>query len=459
MSNEFDLKEALLNILKENSPLGKADLLERLPSKVSERTLQRTLGLLVGDGQILSVGKARATKYSLPPVKAQEEISTPHLPSTAWTISSLKGPALKAFKYVTADIVTRKPVGYNQDFLRDYIPNKTFYLDTTIRKKLLELGTVDSKQKPAGTYARNILNRLLIDLSWNSSRLEGNNYSLLETKRLLELGEYAEGKEATEAQMILNHKAAIEFLIENASEIEFNSYTICSLHALLSDNLLGDPAASGKLRENLVSISGTTYLPLENPHIIEELFNLLLEKAQKIQDPFEQAFFALIHISYLQAFEDVNKRTSRLAANIPLVKRNLKPLSFTDVPKQTYITALVAVYELNDISLFKDLFAWAYERSTHKYSAIQQSLGEPDLFKLKHRDKIQEVISDIVLRQVPGKKILAAIQEAVRQFQMNTEDSQKLSEIIEKEIIHLHEGNIARFKIRPSQFRDWKEKQ
>src|SRR5690606_15296322 len=123
------------------------------------------------------------------------------------------------------------------------------------RKELLRLGTVEDSTKPAGTYARDIFNRLLIDLSWNSSRLEGNTYSLLETKRLIELGEVAEGKGATEAQMILNHKAAIEFLIDSADEIDFNKLTICNLHALLSDNLLGDPSASGKLREIRVDIS------------------------------------------------------------------------------------------------------------------------------------------------------------------------------------------------------------
>ncbi len=114
------------------------------------------------------------------------------------------------WNYVTQALAERAPVGYIHEFLLSYEPNETFYLAADHRRKLKTLGQVEAVVQPAGTYARNILDRLLIDLSWNSSRLEGNTYSLLETKRLIELGETATGKEVSEAQMILNHKAAIE---------------------------------------------------------------------------------------------------------------------------------------------------------------------------------------------------------------------------------------------------------
>ena len=113
------------------------------------------------------------------------------------------------------------------------IPNVTYYLPAETRQRLLDVGRSPGGERPAGTYARTILVRLLVDLSWNSSRLEGNTYSLLETERLLELGEVAEGKDARETQMILNHKAAIELLADSADDIGFNRYTILSLHALL----------------------------------------------------------------------------------------------------------------------------------------------------------------------------------------------------------------------------------
>ena len=212
--------------------------------------------------------------------------------------------------------------------------------------------------RPAGTYARNILNRLLIDLSWNSSRLEGNTYSLLETKRLIELGENAAGKDAAEAQMILNHKDAIEYILESANETNISAHEICSIHALLSSNLLGDPGASGRVREIAVGISGTTYLPLENPHVLKECFHSYIEKMNRIKNPFEQSFFSLVQLSYLQAFEDVNKRTARLVANIPFIKNNFKPLSFIDVNQNDYVMSLLGIYEKNDVSLLRDLYVW-----------------------------------------------------------------------------------------------------
>ena len=174
--------------------------------------------------------------------------------------------------YVSNSIQIRESlVGYNQDFLRSYIPNQTSYLSPSLREELLTTGQVENVIRPAGTYARNILNRLLIDLSWNSSRLEGNTYSLLETKRLIELGENAIGKDVSETQMILNHKDAIEYIIESANEKKISSHEICSIHALLSENLLGDPSASGRVRNIAVGISGTTYIPLDNPHRLKRM--------------------------------------------------------------------------------------------------------------------------------------------------------------------------------------------
>jgi Fic family protein len=285
--------------------------------------------------------------------------------------------------------------------------------------------------------------------------LEGNTYSLLETKRLIELGETADGKNAAEAQMILNHKAAIEYLVSSAEEISFDRLTICNMHALLSDNLLGDPSASGRLRERSVLISASTYMPIDNPHLLNEVFDLFLSKIGQIKDPFEQCFFALVHLSYLQVFEDVNKRTSRISANIPLVKLNLKPLAFVDVDQDTYLKSLLGIYEKNDVSLFRDLFVWAYRRSTQRYSAIQQSMGEPNLFKLKYRNHIQEIIQTVIRGKTPGKAVPKKLAGLVKKLKLDPNDSKKLLEMLELEITSLHEGNIARYQLRPSEFRAW----
>ena len=170
--------------------------------------------------------------------------------------------------------------------------------------------------------------------------------------------------------MILNHKDAIfEFLVSTAcDEIGFNRYTILNLHALLANNLLADPTAAGRLRYIAVGIERSTFHPLEVPQLVEECFDQILATAAAIADPFEQAFFVMVQLPYLRPFDDVNKRVSRLAANIPLIKGNLSPLSFADVPRRTYTEAVLGIYELRQIDLLKDVFIWAYERSAARFT-------------------------------------------------------------------------------------------
>ena len=309
---------------------------------------------------------------------------------------------------------------------------------------------------PAGTYARQILNRLLIDLAWNSSRLEGNTYSLLDTKRLIELGKEADGHAHLEAQMILNHKDAIEFLVSAADEIGFNRYTILNLHALLANNLLADPTAVGRLRYIAVGIERSAFHPLEVPQLIEECFDQILATATAIADPFEQAFFVMVQLPYLQPFDDVNKRASRLAANIPLIKGNLSPLSFADVPRQTYTDAVLGVYELNKIDLLKDVFIWAYERSAARYAAVRQSLGEPDPFRIRYREQLRDLMADLVRSRV-GRKDAPTRIAAWSAKEIAPDDRQRFIEIVEAELASLHEGNFARYRIRPSEFAAWRQ--
>jgi len=257
--------------------------------------------------------------------------------------------------------------------------------------------------------------------------------------------------------MILNHKAAIELLVEQAREVGFNSYTICNLHALLSDNLLADPRACGRLRVIPVGISGTVYIPLEVPQLIKESFLKVLEKATAIENSFEQAFFVMVHLPYLQPFEDVNKRVSRLSANISLIRDNLCPLSFVDVPEQAYIDGLIGVYELNKIELLRDVFVWAYERSCTRYSAVRSSLGEPDPFRLHHRTLIYNVVKDVVLGVMNKKLAVSFIKHsAVEKIDLN--EQKRFVEVVETELMSLHDGNIARYRLRPVEYEKWKIK-
>ncbi|MBP6104504.1 MAG: Fic family protein [Gammaproteobacteria bacterium] len=423
----------------------------------SRRTLQRRMKQLIESGRLKVSGKGAGTQY-------QSAVSLPNSTPTTFVVSygSFEIPITDAsqsiLKYVNHSLNDRKHVVYNRTFLDDYQPNKSAYLSESIKAHLRDIGQNSVDPQIVGTYGKKILSHLLVDLSWNSSRLEGNTYSLLETQRLIEWGEKSEGKSITDTQMILNHKSAIEFLVESSQDINFNRFTILNLHALLSDNLLSNAAACGRLRNIPVAIAKTSYTPLNVPQIIDECFEKILEKTAKIQDPFEQAFFVMVQLPYLQPFEDINKRVSRLAANIPLIRNHFSPLSFVDVPEKAYIDALLGVYELNRIELLRDVFIWAYERSAAQYTTARQLLGEPDPFRLQYREALIELIGTIVRRALTVKESIAYIQTWIAQ-QIPEADSLHFREIVETELLNLHSGNIARFRLKAVEFQHWQAHQ
>jgi hypothetical protein len=233
------------------------------PPPIPLRTLQYRLKYLVTNGRLVKQGEGRWARYKLPtsqPTSDTAAVAAP--PEGEEIIIPLSSAGMAIRDYVRQPPEARKPVGYIQRFLDAYRPNASFYLSEDERAHLAAVGRLQIAQQPAGTYARQILNRLLIDLAWNSSRLEGNTYSLLDTKRLIEFGKEAEGRAHLEAQMILNHKDAIEFLVSAADEIGFNRYTVLNLHALLANNLLADATAAGRLRYIAVGIERSTFHPL-----------------------------------------------------------------------------------------------------------------------------------------------------------------------------------------------------
>ena len=191
---------------------------------------------------------------------------------------------------------------------------------------------------------------------------------------------------------------------------------------------------------------------MSTPPQIDEALDVLLLKLNAIAGPFEQSFFAMVHLPYLQPFADINKRTSRLSANLPLFRANLCPLTFLDVPEQAYSRATLGLYELTRVELLRDLYVWADERSTQEYLAIKQDLAEPDPTRLAYRELIKQTIRDLV--QHPEADTLAAIARAVEQVpQADREDVQAL---VMQELRRLHEGVLARYGLRPSELNAWK---
>lgn len=448
--NQAEFQNILGLLQKETGGKPIENIQAGLSPALDLRTLQRRLKSLIQSSLVKTTGQGRATKYTL--VNQEEGIFVSPLIKMLLPLSK---EGLKIAEIVSLPLQKREPAGYQRDFLESYQPNVSSYLTEAEKKKLAELGMTSKINAPAGTYAKEILQRLLIDLAWNSSRLEGNTYSLLDTQRLISDGVLANHKSATEAQMILNHKDAIEFIVQDSDDIGFNRYTILNLHALLSHNLLPNPAASGRLRNFGVGITQSVFTPLGVPQLIEEMFEMILHKAIQIDNPFEQAFFIMVQLPYLQPFDDVNKRVSRLAANIPLNRSNLAPLSFTEVPGELYIQGLLGIYELNRIELLKDVFLWAYERSAKQYAAQRQSLGEPDPFRLKYREPIRNLVIEIVANALSKAVSVGLIKEKSKQIV--PEDQSKFVEAVETELINLHEGNFARYMIRPSEFKAWEQ--
>ena len=422
---------------------------------VSERTLIRRLAEMVASEKLHKTGEKRAARYvTTGKPAAAASLARPNEQPDLFVPVSRAGSDI--LRLVAQPIQARKPVGYNRRFLADYRPNVTSYLTAAEKGRLETLSkTIDDASPKAGTYAQRILARLLIDLSWNSSRLEGNTYSLLDTQRLIEAGEAASGKGATETQMILNHKAAIEFLVQSADDIAFNRYTILNLHALLAENLLPDPMAAGRVRQIPVGIGGSVYHPLDMPQQLDECLAEILAKATAITDAFEQSFFIMVHLPYLQPFEDVNKRVSRLAANIPMFRRNLSPISFVDVPDATYTYGMLGVYELNRFDLLKDVFLWAYERSAARYAAIRQTTGNPDPFRLRHREALKQVIASVIREPMTPKTAADYIARWATE-NLQHDERARFIEIAETELLTIHDGNFARYQIRPQEFETWR---
>lgn len=419
-----------------------------------ERTMRRRLEALEADGRIIGTGHGRGARYSLritPDMGTESAAASPaHIED--WL--SAEGARLRS--QVRQPRGNRAYVGYQRSMIDTYSPGVSWYLPQSTRAHLRLKGTPVQGARPAGTFARDILARLLIDLSWASSRLEGNTYSRLDTQNLIEFGQRAEGKDAAEAQMILNHKAAIEFLVAQPGEGSIDARTVRSLHALLMAGLLRDPKDEGRLRTVPVGITGTTYIPTEDPHLIAECFDRIVEKARAIDDPFERSFFLLVQLPYLQPFVDGNKRTSRLAANHPLVDANLCPLTFLDVPEPDYVAGTLAVYELQRVDLLRDLYVWAYERSCERYVVVEQSVPKPDPLRLRFHRELDAIIAETVRNgDAPSR---SAIRDWAASHGVPASDVEPFSEKALELLLALNDASAMRAGVRPAEFFAWRER-
>ncbi len=466
------LIESLYRVISESpNGTGLDAITQQLREFGSRSTLLRQIGELVRSGRIERFGKARATKYRVvstasapvridpPRHEPKQELLRCGLEPSRSVVSedSPVGdvPLMELRDYFREHYSLRKPIGYRREFLDEYSPNQTCYLPEVTRDYLRSRGqSAEMAALPPGTYARQVFDRLLIDLAWNSSRLEGNTFSLLETDFLLQQGRSEDPLRQKEAQMILNHKAAIEFLVEEPTQLSFNHYTFMNLHAILTEDMLEEDVYEGALRVRPVGIGGSVFHPTSNPALIEECFDLILKKAAAIKDPLECSFFLMVHLPYLQPFMDGNKRMSRLSANIPLIQANMSPLSFTGVPVADYTTAILAVYELNRVELLREVYIHAYDESANRYGVVRGEMGEPDRVDSGYRMEIKELVREVVVKRLG--KLEAA--EHVRRWaakNVTASDRAHFIELIERRLLSLSMNNIVRVKLRPSELEAW----
>lgn len=441
-----DNKMIVLRLLGlEFEPIGLPELMHKLGESFKERSVRRWLYLLIEEGAVRKIGQKRGTKYIVVgrSEEAKSEIS-----------SCFSSASLKVIESIKKPLFERHPIAYADDWFNSYQPNSSYYLPEMLRQQLLASGERVNTKDPAGTYAHQIFNRLIIDLSYNSSRLEGNTYSLLDTERLLLHGDTAEGKLDEEKAMILNHKEAIRYLVDNAPKIEVSRNVICTLHFLLSDGLV-ESIEAGKVRRHGVRVGGSTYIPFEDPKRLEQQLEKIAHKAMQIRDPYEQSIFLLIHISYLQAFVDVNKRTARLSANISLIRGNLVPLAFSDVRVEDYMSAMIAIYELQNVRPLVDLYVYSYLRTCAAYDSTVKSMGFDEV-RVRYRQERKQVVRSLILQMLVGEALKKFIDEKADEYVPTIVRADFIEDVLE-DLEQMDESRLAGLGITPEQLKDWKE--
>ncbi|MGI4848442.1 MAG: Fic family protein [Janthinobacterium lividum] len=406
-----------------------------LETGISLATLKRHLNVLVDSRRLVRSGRARATRYHLPCLPSKHVVAEER---EEYGVPQWSQASQKLRKLLQRPLLSRRPVGYERAFVDSYEPNKSCLLPRKLAEDLAQEARMPW-QNPIGSFASKVLQPLLIDLSWSSSHLEGNRYSLPDTEEMFEKG-FANGDFNTDVIMLFNHKRAIEFMVETVPHTLLTATLIKQLHLLLMSDLLSDDDMVGNLRHGAVRINGSTYLPLMIPAQIEELFDIIIGKAAAILNPVEAAFFLWVNIAYLQGLLDGNKRTSRLAANVPLMIHNCAPLSFLDVGVPDYSHAMLGVYEFQDVSIAVDLFAWTYRRSVEKYLAVLQKAGPANPFRLRHRENLIMAVQAIVFSGL-------SIERAIGMLTLPGEEVQQFRQELVHDLAGLSDIRATRYRL------------
>lgn len=313
----------------------------------SPATVKRILSSLVEKGTAIVSGQGRATRYS---VSQQAQVTM----------------ELNIDTYFQKETDEREvQTSFNFDLINETLPNvELFTVEEKVRLNDLQAQFTRNLEGITPTEYLKEMERLGIDLSWKSSQIEGNTYSLLETEKLLKEKQTASGKTKEEAVMLLNHKDALDFVLEDPDYLqELSVRRIEELHALLVKELEVDKG----IRKRRVGITGTNYRPLDNEHQIREALEDTCRLINSKEDVFEKALLALLLLSYIQGFADGNKRTARITSNAILIANRYCPISFRSVDSVDYKKAMLIFYEQNNVSAFKKIFIDQYAFAVDTY--------------------------------------------------------------------------------------------
>lgn len=340
-------EQKIIDFLSNSEAHSSKEIFEKINFGVSYATVKRILTKQVNENYLVKIGEGKATKYQISPLYKTI------VPLDLDNYFKNEVDERKINEYFNFDILTSVLNKY--PLFSKVEEEKLYALHSIYTKNINQLSPLEYKIE---------LERLSIDLSWKSSEIEGNTYSLLETERLLKDKETAAGKTKEEAIMLLNHKEALDFIIENRDYLnKISIATIENIHKLL----VGELGIPLNLRKRRVGISGTNYRPLDNEFQILEALELTCDIINQKPYVFEKALLALLLISYIQPFIDGNKRTARIVSNAILINHNYCPLSFRTVDSLEYKKAMLIFYEQNNLHAFKEIFINQYEFAVNTY--------------------------------------------------------------------------------------------
>jgi Fic family protein len=340
-------KKYLIGLLQKEQLLSSKQIHDRIDIALSYATVKRLLSKLLESGLIESEGKGKATRYRL---SRTYDIIRP----------------IDANDYFRMEIDDRSiHENFNLQLIREILPDVTLFTrDEMNRLQALQKKHEQNRSELSDQEYTKEMERLAIDLSWKSSQIEGNTYSLLETERLLKEKETAEGKTKDEAVMLLNHKEALDFIINDPRYLDPLTVSgIEDIHSILIKDLPVDR----NIRKRRVGISGTNYKPPDNEFQIREALQQMCDLLNDKRSVFEKALLALLLTSYIQPFNDGNKRTARILSNAILINNNHCPLSFRTIDPVAYKKAMLIFYEQNNLSAFKETFIGQFEFAVNTY--------------------------------------------------------------------------------------------